>query len=338
MSTLKYLGKRISFSILVLVVGMSFTFALVRFGPVDPAAAIVGNTGSEAQQQTYEQVRSQLGLAKPIWQHYLDFMADMFTFQFGQSWVLSPGTPAVELLLIYGPRTLWLAFWAVLIPIFLGIPLGFLAGLNANSYSDYSMSMFGIVWRAMPNFWLAVILLAILSQSETFLFINWKTSIVETSITGSPDLNNLSDPQNFMKAFKKVIPASIVLGSASMGSEIRISRTAVIETMNSNYVEFAKSKGIHKRMIVWKHIFRNALVPLVPTITNEAFLLVGGSVIVESVFGINGLGYLFLQATLNGDLMLVAVIMFVFILVIVGMNIIQDILYVLIDPRVSYKQ
>jgi len=252
--------------------------------------------------------------------------------------VLAPGTDVVDLLVIYGPRTMWLALWSVLIPIFIGIPAGVYAGLHSNTLSDYALSMFGIIWRAMPNFWLAIILLAVLSQSDALLGFDWNNFLVETSITGTPDLSNLASVDGFIAATKRVLPAAVVLGSASMGSELRIARTAILETINSNYVETARANGVPRRLLVWKHVLRNALVPLVPTITNEAFLLIGGSVIVEVVFGINGIGWLFYQAALNGDFPLVSALVFVFIVVVVVMNIIQDLLYVLIDPRVGYEQ
>jgi peptide/nickel transport system permease protein len=121
-----------------------------------------------------------------------------------------------------------------------------------------------------------------------------------------------------------------------MGNEMRIGRTAILETKNANYVEMAKAKGVPGRLVVWKHMFRNALIPLVPVITGEAFLLLGGSVLVETVFAINGLGYLFFQATINGDVPLVGSLMFLFILLSVGINILQDFLYTVIDPRVGY--
>jgi peptide/nickel transport system permease protein len=140
-----------------------------------------------------------------------------------------------------------------------------------------------------------------------------------------------------LAATKQILPAALVLGSASMGNEMRIGRTAVLETVNSNYVETARAKGMSRRNIVWKHIFRNALIPLVPVITGEAFLLIGGSVLVEVVFGINGIGYLFFQSAIQGDLPLVSSLLFVFILTLVTLNIIQDLLYTVLDPRVGFE-
>jgi peptide/nickel transport system permease protein len=122
-----------------------------------------------------------------------------------------------------------------------------------------------------------------------------------------------------------------------MGNEMRIGRTAVLEVRNEDYVDMARAKGVSDRALVWKHILRNALVPLVPIITSEAFLLIGGSVLVETVFGINGIGYLFYRAAIEGDLPLVGTLMYIFILMIVGINLVQDLLYTVIDPRVGLE-
>ncbi|MFC7071548.1 ABC transporter permease [Halovenus rubra] len=337
MSRLRYFLRRLALSIPVLYFGATLTFIIFRFGPIDPAAAIVGETATEASQAEYLRVRAQLGLDQPLVDHYQQYMLDFFTFDLGQSWVLAQGTDVTDLLVIYGPRTMWIALWAVLIPIFIGIPIGVYAGLHANTITDYLISMFGIIWRAMPNFWLAIIMLAVLSQPDLLFGFDWNSFLVETSVTGTPDLSNLTSPTGFTAATKQVLPAAIVLGSASMGSELRIARTAILETINANYVETAKANGVSRRSLVWKHILRNAFIPLVPTITNEAFLLIGGSVIVEVVFGIQGIGWLFFQASTNGDLPLVTALVFVFIVVVVVMNIIQDLLYLLIDPRVGYE-
>ena len=338
MSRWSYFARRLVMSIPVVILGTTFTFMIIRLGPLDPAAAILGPTGDP---RAYQQIRQQLGLTQPLWQQYFDFMLDLFTFNLGQSWVINSGTDAFTLILQYAPRTIWLGFWSVLIAIFIGIPLGFYAGLNPNTFSDYLASFGGIVWRAMPNFWLAVILLALLSQTEQFFFgFNWQTWLVNTNVVGPPPLAEplvmLTNPEILIAAIKKIAPAALVLGSASMGNEMRIGRTAVLETVNSNYVETAKAKGVPPRTLVWKHIFRNALIPLVPIITGEAFLLLGGSVLVETVFAINGLGYLFFQAAIQGDLPLIGSLMFIFILIVVGVNILQDFLYTLIDPRVGY--
>jgi peptide/nickel transport system permease protein len=337
MSRLTYFVKRIGLMIPVVVFGTSLTYLILYAGPLNPAVAIVG-PGADAEQ--IRQIERQLGLNQPLWAQYFDFLGRMFTLDFGQSWVISPNTPIVEVVANRVPRTIWLGFWAILIPLFIGIPLGFHAGLNPNSWSDYIVSFGGIVWRAAPNFWLAVILLLGLSNSEQYLFgFEWKTFIVDTpQLIGAPPLNDLTDPQQFLKALKRILPASFVLGSASLGNELRIGRTAMLETKNSNYVEMARAKGVSDRLLVWKHMFRNALIPLVPVITAEAGLLIGGSVIVEEVFSINGIGRLSFRAIIQGDIPLAAALTFIFVLLFVVINILQDFLYTVIDPRVSFEE
>jgi peptide/nickel transport system permease protein len=352
MSRLGYLAKRLVLSVPILIFGTTLTFMIIRLGPLSPAAAIAGMKGLGIQQ-----IRRQLGLTQPLWEQYFEYMINLFTFDLGQSWVLFQGTSVYSLILEFAPRTIWLGFWSVLIALLIGIPLGFYAGLNPNTLRDYFASSGGIVWRAMPNFWLGIILIVILSQLDEWVGFAWQPWLVQTTIIGPPNVDFLGSPlgavtnpfdwwigasgsndSSFLAALKKVAPAALVLGSASMGNEMRIGRTAVLETINSDYVETARAKGLSSRTIIWKHVFRNALIPLVPIITGEFLLLLGGSVIIEVIFGINGLGWLFYNAITSADLPMVGSLMFIFILLTVGTNILQDILYALIDPRVGYER
>ncbi len=325
---------------------MSIIFLIIRAGPLDPVAAILGQNQDP---QVAHQMRVQIGLVRPdgtpvpLWEQYIKFMTDLVTFNFGQTWVINRGTNALDLIAARAPVTIWLGFWSILIALFVGIPLGFYAGLNPNTLSDYTASFSGIIWRAMPNFWLAVILASVLANSTQLsqeilgITFTWQTFIVETGVIGTPELTDLGDPTRLIAAIKWILPAAIVLGSASMGNEMRIGRTAVLETINSNYVETARAKGLTNRVIVWKHIFRNALIPLVPVISAEAFLLIGGSVLVEYVFGLNGLGKLSFQAINQGDMPLAGALLFIFAVFLQIVNILQDFLYTVIDPRIGYE-
>jgi peptide/nickel transport system permease protein len=342
----QYLLKRLALAVPTLLFGTSIVFMLIRLGPISPAAAIVGMGNPQA----FQRVQRQLGLNQPLWEQYFRFMADLLTFSLGQSWVIQPNTNVIHLITIYAPRTIWLGFWAVLLALLAGIPLGFYAGLNPNTLNDYFASAGGILSRSMPNFWISLILILLLSQSEKFLFgFSWDTWLVSTKILTPPPLDFFSHPlgaitnpgqwwTSFLVALKVVIPPALVLGTASMGNEMRIGRTAVLETINSNYVETAKAKGLRSRTIIWKHVFRNAMIPLIPIITGELFLLLGGAVIVEAVFAYNGIGLLFYQAAKSADLPLLGSLMFFFILIVVLSNLLQDLLYTLIDPRVGYDQ
>ncbi len=338
MNRLRYLARRLLLSVPVVFVGTTATFAIIRLGPLSPAAAIVGPANDPQSREQLRRIQEQLGLNRPIHEQYLDYMVDLVTFDLGQSWVLYQGQDTVSLLIAFAPRTIWLGLWAVLVPLFVGIPLGVYAGLNPNTNRDYLASVAGIVWRAMPNFWLAVILLALLSRTETLFFgASWEGFLVETDLVGPPDLTGLATVEGFLVATKEVLPAALVLGSASMGNELRLSRTAVLETINEDYVDTAKAMNVPRWRLVGKHVLRNAMIPLIPIITSEAYLLVGGSVLVEVVFGINGIGTLFFEALTQGDLPLAGSLMYVFILLTVTINIAQDLLYTFVDPRVGYE-
>jgi len=331
----------------VLWLGTSMTWYIIFQGPIDPAANVLSETQTQNTER-YEAAKAELGLDRPPLEHYADWMTDLFLLDLGQTWLLYPGSNVNALILDFLPRTVWLGFWSVLIAVFVGVPLGFYAGLRSNTVADYLASVSGIVWRAMPNFWLAIILLSILVGSESLFGVDWDSFLIDlpSGVTGNPQLGYMAgdplalvtQPRETLAAIKKILPAAVVLGSASMGNEMRIGRTAVLETKNENYVDFARAKGVSSRALVWKHIFRNALVPLVPIITSEAFLLIGGSVLVETVFGIQGMGFLFFKAAIQGDLPLVGTLMFVFIAIILAVNIFQDFLYTLIDPRVGYEE
>lgn len=339
MSRFTYLLKRLVMAVPVVWLGMTITWFAIFMGPIDPASRLLSE-GQTRNPAAYEAAQTQLGLNQPPLQHYFDWMLSLLRFDLGQTWLLYQGSDVNALILDFLPRTLFLGFWSVLIAILIGIPLGFHAGLHSNTMSDYFASLGGIVWRAMPNFWLAIMLLAVLSLSpRIFGFqLNWETLFVEIdAISGSPDMSNIWTIDGFLAATKKVLPAALVLGSASMGNEMRIGRTAMLEVRNEKYVDFAKAKGVSDRILVWKHLFRNAMIPLIPIITSEAFLLIGGSVLVETVFGINGVGFLFYQAAIQGDLPLVGTLMYIFILLTVGINLIQDLLYTIVDPRVGLE-
>ena len=148
MSRWGYFLKRVLMSIPVLFLVITFLFIMLRLGPLDPVAARLGEDAVGADAQA---MREELGLMDPLWQQYLQFMTDLILFQ-GQSWVVRPDRGIVPVVQATGPATLWLGFWAILMPLFIGIPLGFYAGLRSNTVGDYIASMGGILWLAMPNF------------------------------------------------------------------------------------------------------------------------------------------------------------------------------------------
>ncbi|QCC50399.1 ABC transporter permease [Halapricum salinum] len=333
MSRWRYFFKRLLLSVPILFSVMTFLFVMLRMGPLNPVAARLGQNANPADVARLEE---ELGLNDPLWDQYVEYVGDLLTFS-GESWVVRAGQPIPEAITSVAPVTMWLGFWAIMLPLFVGIPLGFYAGLNPNTLGDYVASVSGIVWLSMPNFWLCIMALAVLRRADSGLF-NWYTLGPDTqSIIGNPQLT--FDSLWVVAAdIKLILPGALILGSAAMASELRIGRTAILETANANYVETAKAKGLKGRTIVWKHIFRNALIPLIPIISNEAFILIGGSVIVESIFNLNGIGRLYFDSLTQGDLPLAAALVFLFALLIIFLNLVQDLLYTIVDPRVSTQQ
>jgi peptide/nickel transport system permease protein len=360
MNRLSYLVRRVAFGVPVVVFGLTVSFLVLYWGPLDPVTAILGKNAAPADVRRLRIALGYLtpaGEPVPLWRQYLATMADLFALEFGDSWVIQRNTPVTTVIAGRLPATLWLGWWSVVIALVLGIPIGLLAGLKANTWGDYLASGGGIVWRAMPNFWLAVIVAGSLSAGGVLSW--YRGFLVETDVVGTPDavsqLVSLADPfgtmpllgavlvpvpnvGNVVVAFKWILPAALVLGSASMGNEIRIGRTAMLENLNAKYVETAKAKGLSSRRVVVKHIGRNAVIPLLPVIMGEFYLLVGGAVLVERVFAINGLGNLFLRAVLNADIPVVMALVFVFVVIQVLFNITQDLLYTFIDPRISLDE
>ena len=360
MNRLLYLGKRLLLAIPVILFGVTMSFLILYLGPLDPVLQILGRDATPADAR---QLRIALGIIYPngqevpLWAQFRKVVTDLVTFQFGQSWTIQRGTAVTELIVGRMPATMWLGFWSVVIALVFGIPGGLYAGLRSNTWRDYFTSGAGIIWRAMPNFWLAVMLAGLLSAGGALSW--YRDFLIPTDVVGTPgELQYLFSGIDIFAgipyleilwipvpnlgpmatALKWILPAALVLGSASMGNEIRIGRTAVLESINSKYIDTAKAKGLSDRRIIVKHVGRNAVIPLLPVIMGEFYLLIGGSVLVEKVFAINGLGNMFFRAVLGPDIPLVMALVFIFILVNVAFNITQDILYTFIDPRITLDE
>jgi peptide/nickel transport system permease protein len=354
-----YAAQRLLMGIPVVLFGLTVSFLIVYLGPLDPVTAILG---MDSTPEAARRVAIDLGLRYPdgtkvpLWDQYFSFMVDTLSFDFGRSWVVAPEQPVVGLIVNRAPATLWLGFWAVVVAIGVGMPLGLYAGMYSNTKGDYLVSAAGISWRAMPNFWLAVMLSGLLSSGGLLAFYPYLGP--DTIVVGTPDALGhvfsgiapfeavpvlealwvpLPNPVPFFKSFKWILPAALVLGSASMGNEIRVGRTAVLENFNAKYVETARAKGVTERKIVWKHVGRNAAIPLLPVLMGEFYVFIGGSILVEQIFGINGLGSLLISATFSTDIPIIMATTYIFIVVMVFFNTTQDILYTVLDPRIGYE-
>jgi peptide/nickel transport system permease protein len=356
-----YILKRLALGVPVLIFGLTMSWLIIDLSPLDPVLNILGRDAKPSDIRRLEvalNLRYPGGGEIPLWDRYFRTMADILTLEFGQSWTIQTGTPTLDLIAARMPATIWLGFWSVAIALLIGVPVGLYAGLRSNTWGDYVASAGGIVWRAMPNFWLAVMISGLLTAGGALSW--YRTLPPKTDVVGTPNVLGemaaggvalfagipvlelfwipIPDLWAILASFKWILPAALVLGSSSMGNEVRIGRTAVLESINAKYIETARAKGLKGRTIVGKHVGRNAMIPLLPVIMGEFYLLIGGSVIVETVFSINGLGNLFLSALFGPDIPVVMALLFIFIIIQILFNITQDILYTIIDPRITLEE
>ncbi|MBD8066586.1 ABC transporter permease [Devosia sp. PTR5] len=301
---LRYILQRGALALAVALVVSLATFLLLNFA-TDPASAIAGE---DATPEVVERIRLAYGLDRPVAVRYVDWLAGVARGDFGESYYWNKGVG--ELVLERAPVTIALALSALLVTIVIAIPLGAIAALNPNSWADRFALTIAVSAQATPNFWLGLLLIILFGVMVPIL-----------PISGD------STWQHF------VLPA-FVLGSSSVPAVMRLTRTGLIDVMESDYIRTARSKGFRGFALLRRHAMRNALLPVVSVLAVQLGQKFGGSVITESVFAINGLGRLALQSILGSDIPTVQMLIFIFAITFVLMNLLADLLNAALDPRI----
>lgn len=301
---LRYILQRGALALAVALVVSFATFILLNFA-TDPASAIAGE---DATPEVVERIRLAYGLDRPVMVRYFDWLGGVAQGDFGESYYWNKEVGA--LVLERAPVTIALALSSLLVTIVIAIPLGAVAALNPNSWADRFALTFAVSAQAMPNFWLGLLLIILFGVMVPIL-----------PISGD------STWQHF------VLPA-FVLGASSVPAVMRLTRTGLIEVMESDYIRTARSKGYRGFSLLRRHAMRNALLPVVSVLAVQLGNKLGGSVIVETVFAINGLGRLALQSILGSDIPTVQMLIFIFAITFVLMNLLADLLNAALDPRI----
>lgn len=332
-STAIYLLKRLCVLSLALLIVLSLTFVYVHFGPNPP-----GEATTTASQAALEQKKRAFGLYRPLWVQYLDYLHDMLTFEFGQSWSsrhinqafrVDPITDVNALVAKRFARTAWLWLWALLLAVGIGLPVGLGLGLRGTTRDRTTASVSGALVRAVPVFLVSILLLHWVLRLQIVFGFNWYTFGVDIpSLSGPIQIRHLTNPHGFLVAVKRVLPPALALASALVGPMVRVGQRAMQETMDAGVVEGARVRGVPTSLLVGKHVLRNAMVPFVLTLRATAAILIGGAVIVEDLFVLEGLGTLFWEAVRYGDYTSFQATMFVFVLLLAGATLLQDVLYV----------
>ena len=304
---LKFILKRLALGLAVAFTVSLATFLLLNLA-ADPAAMVAGE---DATQDAIEQIRVQFGFDRPLYVRFFEWLGSLMTGDFGDSYYWKQ--PVFDLLVDRAPVTLTLAAGALTVTVVVGLTLGVLAALKPNGWLDRFALSFGTAAQAIPNFWLGLILIILLGVMFPVLPVSGDTS------------------------WKHFVLPCLVLGTSSVPQVLRLTRTGMIEVLGSDYIRTARAKGFRPRQILFRHALRNALLPVVSVITIQIGYKLGGSVITETVFALNGLGRLAYESILGADVPTVQMLVFFFALIFIVLSILGDILNAWLDPRMRVE-
>ncbi|TFV84400.1 ABC transporter permease [Microbacterium sp. dk485] len=302
---LGYTVRRVLLAVFVLWGVATVVFVIVRMVPSDPALLIAGDSATEEQLAA---LRMDMGLDLPLPAQYADFLAHAAVGDFNDSY--RQGVPAMSLIAQVLPNTALLAFLACLLALVISLPLGLAAALRAGKFTDRFVSVSSILVQALPGFWVGVVLILIFSRT-----LQWLPS------------SGLSSPQSL------ILP-TIVLALPFVAILTRLTRSGLLEVIGEGYINTARAKGLSERTVIFPHAIRNALIPIVTVVGLEFGTLLGGAVITETVFAFPGIGRLLVSAILARDYNVVQACVVVIAAIFVVINLIVDLLYAYLDPRV----
>jgi len=310
-----YTIRRILIAIPTLLIVLTITFVLIRIAPGDPAEVRLGDYASK---EAVEALRAEMGLNKPIWVQYLDALKGLVQGDFGRSMV--NGRPISRDLTRSLPYTLELTLAGIIFGALLGIPTGVYTALKRNTLADYIGRTLSLGGLSFPTFYLGILLMLLFAI---------KIPIFPVVVGG--DLDNLG--KNLYHLF---LPG-LTLGLIMTAYVTRMTRSSVLNILNEDYVRTARAKGLAERKVIYKHLLRNALLPITALIGVYAIVLIGGSVMVEIVFSRPGLGRMMIGALKQRDYTTLQAVMITFTSFVVLINLLTDLMYGFIDPRVRLK-
>lgn len=328
-------SRRIIGAIPVLL-GISFLiFLLMHIAPGDPVSLLLGDDATPAD---IERTRHEWGLDQPLIVQYWSFITHAVTGDFGKS--LKFNESVTKLIAERLPATLELAFAALCVAIIIAIPLGVYSAIRHNSLLDHAGMSVALIGVSLPNFWLGIMLIYFLGGQLNLLPVAGRIEygIDIRSITGLYLVDSLltANYEAFWSALQHLLMPAVTLGSALAAIVTRISRSSVLEVMRQDYVTTARAKGLSERMVIWRHILRNALITIVTILGLQLGALLNGSVITETVFSYPGIGDLLIQSISARDYKLTQVLILMFAVIYFVVNLLVDLLYSWIDPRIKF--
>ncbi|HJF33143.1 MAG TPA: ABC transporter permease [Sporosarcina psychrophila] len=306
---------RRAFELIFLLFGISFlVFSSMHIAPGDPASMIGGPTATESDLAA---IRTNLGLDDPFLVQYGRYVKDAVQGDFGYSYQTKQ--PVSEAITVRFPNTLKLAVASMIIAVIIGISAGLISALRHNSWLDVSSTTFALAGISIPNFWLGALLILVFAVNLQVL-----------------PVGGLSSPFYTWQGIKELILPAITLGTGSAAMIARMTRSSMLEVIRADYVRTARAKGVKERNVIWIHTLKNAMIPVITVIGLNFGFLLGGTIITEKVFAINGIGRLMIDAIASRDFPMVQGSVLLVATLFVVVNLIVDIVYTFIDPRIKY--
>lgn len=332
---LKHIARRVLGTIPVLVLISLLVFLLIHAAPGDPADLLLPEDASD---QDAADARARWGLDQPIWFQYWRFLIAALRGDLGTSFRFAD--PVMSVIADRLPATIELALVSILIAVIIAVPLGVWAGARPNSWIDNLGSLVGFFGISMPNFWFGIVLILVFSGMLNLLPSAGRDTygVAGNSLTGFYLVDSLlkGNWKELEDGLSHIALPAIALGTTMMGVLMRITRSSIMEVMNEDYITTARAKGASEHAVLWHHAVRNALIPIITVVGLELGTLLSGSIIVETVFSWPGTGQLLIVAISNRDYPLVTGVVLTYTVAFVIINLLVDVLYAVVDPRIHF--
>ena len=314
-----YILQRLALFLPTLILASFLAFAVMRILPGDPAIAMLGGAEGSFTQEDIELVREKLGTNRPIHVQYVTWIGDLFTGDLNESYFLH--VPVAELMKDRFPVSTQLALMALLMSYVVAIPLGVLSAVKQDTIFDHAAKLFTIAGVALPTFWVGILILFILGY-----YFNWVPPLDYASFFEDPFTN-----------MQQLIFPAIALGYFNTAFAARLTRSTMLEVMHEDYIRTARSKGLKELAVISRHAIKNAFLPVITIVGFQLGRLFGGAVAIEAIFVIPGVGRLLVESVLIRDYPVVQATILMIALVVLALNLIVDLLYGWLNPRIRYS-
>jgi len=317
----KYILRRVIYSFFIAWGVFTITFVLLRIGPNSPADRYLATMSSRGDvEEIISMIELKRGLDKPIYVQYLDYIYNLLHGDWG--WSFSTSMPVLDLIRVHWIYSFQLVFLSMIFAVCLGILIGTYSAVRQYSKADYFATIFSFLGISIPNFWLGIMLILIFSVKLGFFKTYYDTSLPIFSVE---NLKSLTLPV-------------VTLGTGSMAIYTRYVRSSVLENLRKDFVRTARAKGLSEGAVIRRHVLRNAMLPVVTIIMFDlSGVVFGGAYLTEIIFGIPGLGQISFNAIFAGDYAVVVAVTLIGAIVALLFNLLADILYTFLDPRIRYE-